>query len=117
MGNLPQRRRGAEIGKYSASQRLCGRFRKSVLISSGVSVGSVPYLSFEWSSSSRLDLAILEAEDPETAEVVRLRYFVGMTIPETAAALEIAPRTVNRHWTFARAWLKKTVRESLAGSQ
>jgi DNA-directed RNA polymerase specialized sigma24 family protein len=34
-----------------------------------------------------------------------LRYFAGLTIDETAAALNISVRTVNRHWTYARAWL------------
>jgi DNA-directed RNA polymerase specialized sigma24 family protein len=45
-----------------------------------------------------------------------MRYFVGMTVPEIAAALDLAPRTVDRHWAFARAWLKRTIRRSLAGS-
>src|SRR5689334_11818588 len=52
-------------------------------------------------------LATLAIEEPEAAEVVRLRYFVGMTVPEIAAALDMAPRTVDRHWAFARAWLKR----------
>lgn len=59
-------------------------------------------------------LSILETEDAEAAEVVRLRYFVGMTIPETATALGLAPRTINRHWTFARAWLKTRIRKTLS---
>ena len=45
------------------------------------------------------------AEDPEAAEVVKLRYFAGLTIEETAQALNLSVRTVNRHWAFARAWL------------
>ena len=59
-------------------------------------------------------LAALAREDPEAAEVVKLRYFVGMTVPEIAAALELAPRTVDRHWAFARAWLKRAIRASLS---
>jgi DNA-directed RNA polymerase specialized sigma24 family protein len=47
--------------------------------------------------------------------VVQLRYFVGMTVPEIATALDLAPRTVDRHWAFARAWLKRTIRSSLSG--
>ena len=54
-------------------------------------------------------LDALSAEDPMAAEVVKLRYFVGMTIPEIAGALEIAPRTADRHWTFARAWLRQVI--------
>src|SRR5687768_2786484 len=60
-------------------------------------------------------LAALALEDPEAAQVVQMRYFVGMTIPEIAAALDLAPRTVDRHWAFARAWLKRTIRSSLSG--
>jgi DNA-directed RNA polymerase specialized sigma24 family protein len=49
-------------------------------------------------------------EDATAAEVVKLRYFVGMTIPEIAEALEISPRSADRHWVFARAWLKGAIR-------
>ena len=61
-------------------------------------------------------LAELAVEDPEAAEVVQMRYFVGMTVPEIAAALDLAPRTVDRHWAFARAWLKRTIRTSFSGT-
>ena len=61
-------------------------------------------------------LAALALEDPQAAEVVQMRYFVGMTVPEIAAALDQAPRTVDRHWAFARAWLKRTIRASLSGT-
>jgi len=47
----------------------------------------------------------LAAEESETAEVVKLRYFTGLTIEEVALALNISVRTVNRHWAYARAWL------------
>ena len=60
-------------------------------------------------------LAALALEDPQAAEVVQMRYFVGMTVPEIAAALDVAPRTVDRHWAFARAWLKRAIRKSLSG--
>src|SRR5262245_21337558 len=60
-------------------------------------------------------LAALALEDPEAAEVVQMRYFVGMTVPEIAVALDLAPRTVGRHWAFARAWLKRTIRSSDPG--
>ena len=59
-------------------------------------------------------LAALALEDPQAAEVVQMRYFVGMTVPEIADALNLAPRTVDRHWAFARAWLKRTIRASLS---
>jgi RNA polymerase sigma factor (TIGR02999 family) len=54
-----------------------------------------------------LDEAIgrLEQESPQAAAVVRLRFYAGLNIEETAEALNISPRSVNREWTFARAWL------------
>jgi RNA polymerase sigma factor (TIGR02999 family) len=47
----------------------------------------------------------LEQEVFEAAQVVKLRYFAGLTIEEAAAALGISIRTANRHWAYARAWL------------
>ena len=55
-------------------------------------------------------LSRLAAEEPEAANVVKLRYFAGLTIEETAAAMNISVRTVNRHWTYARAWLYEQLR-------
>jgi RNA polymerase sigma factor (TIGR02999 family) len=62
-------------------------------------------------------LAALAREDPEAAEVVQMRYFVGMTVPEIADALGLSARTVDRHWAFARAWLKRTIRGSLSNGE
>jgi RNA polymerase sigma factor (TIGR02999 family) len=52
----------------------------------------------------------LEAEWPDKAKLVKLRYFAGLTIPETAEALEISTATAERHWRFARAWLHSQLR-------
>lgn len=52
----------------------------------------------------------LAAEDPLAADVVKLRYFVGMSNSEVADALGIAPRSVDRHWAYARAWLNHHLR-------
>ena len=54
-------------------------------------------------------LDVLEAEDPRTAEVVKLRYFAGLSAEETAAALDISERTVHREWSYARARLLELV--------
>ncbi len=50
-------------------------------------------------------LAELEKEDPLKAEIVNLRYFVGMTAQETADVLGMSERTLHRHWRFIKAWL------------
>jgi RNA polymerase sigma factor (TIGR02999 family) len=47
----------------------------------------------------------LTVEEPEAGAVVKLRYFAGLTIEETALSMNISVRTVNRHWAYARAWL------------
>jgi RNA polymerase sigma factor (TIGR02999 family) len=52
-------------------------------------------------------LEALERRKPRLAEVVRLRYFAGLTIDETARAIGIAPRQVDADWSFARAWLAR----------
>lgn len=47
--------------------------------------------------------------DPELAHLVELRFFSGLTIAETAEALEISPATVKREWAAARAWLHRRI--------
>ncbi len=51
--------------------------------------------------------------DEQQARIVELRYFGGLSIEETATALGISPRTVNREWSLARAWLKCAILESV----
>ena len=52
----------------------------------------------------------LAKKEPVSAEVVKLKYFVGMTLPEIAEALDVSLSTVERHWSFAKAWLRTAVR-------
>lgn len=59
-------------------------------------------------------IARLESADPQAAAVVRLRYFCGLEIAETAAALGVSEPTVKRAWSFARAWLKETIERETA---
>ena len=59
-------------------------------------------------------LTRLEAEDPRAAQVVALRFFSGMSVPEVAEHLQVSPRTVESDWTFARAWLRRELAASPA---
>jgi RNA polymerase sigma factor (TIGR02999 family) len=54
-------------------------------------------------------LTELEALDRRKSEVVMLRYFGGLSIEETAAALDVSPATVKNDWAFARAWLHRRI--------
>jgi RNA polymerase sigma factor (TIGR02999 family) len=51
----------------------------------------------------------LAVDDPLKAELVKLRYFAGLTLVEAAAALGLSERTAGRHWAYARAWLRRAV--------
>jgi RNA polymerase sigma factor (TIGR02999 family) len=54
-------------------------------------------------------LTQLAQMDPELARLVELRYFGGMTVEETAQALNVSPATVKRQWITARAWLRRAI--------
>jgi RNA polymerase sigma factor (TIGR02999 family) len=58
-----------------------------------------------------LDAALsrLAATDRVAAELVQLRYFAGLTLPEAAECLAVSPRTAGRLWAFARAWLRREI--------
>jgi len=53
----------------------------------------------------------LATVEPRAAEVVKLRYFAGLTVPEAAEALGISPRTADADWAYARAWLVAALRD------
>jgi RNA polymerase sigma-70 factor (ECF subfamily) len=59
----------------------------------------------------------LGAAEPRWAQVVELRYFAGLEIPEVAAALGVSPATVKRDWQFARAWLSRELGPDAAAPQ
>lgn len=52
----------------------------------------------------------LEAEDPQAAQLVKLRYFVGLTMEETATSMNLSTRSAERIWTYARTWLSREIR-------
>jgi RNA polymerase sigma factor (TIGR02999 family) len=61
-----------------------------------------------------LDEALLELEQqhPEKAQLVKLRYFAGLTMDEAAQAIGISPRSAGRAWSYARAWLYTRINPS-----
>jgi RNA polymerase sigma factor (TIGR02999 family) len=54
-------------------------------------------------------LADLAQKHPDKSELVKLRYFAGLTVAEAAQALGISTSTADRHWTYARAWLYRRI--------
>jgi RNA polymerase sigma factor (TIGR02999 family) len=72
---------------------------------------------FAAATSERLDdvldidaaLVGLANADPQAAELVKLRYFAGLSIPQAAAALGISPRSADFLWAYARAWLLRSL--------
>ena len=56
-------------------------------------------------------LESLAAQDPRKNQIVELRYFGGLTVAETAEFLKLSPRTVEREWTMAKAWLYRALTE------
>ena len=68
-------------------------------------------------TSERLDevldidvaLAALAGADPQAAELVKLRYFAGLSIPQAAAVLGVSPRSADFLWAYARAWLLRSL--------
>jgi len=53
----------------------------------------------------------LESEKPEIAQLVNLRFFGGLTLEQSADAMGVSLRTVNRHWSYAKAWLYRELSE------
>lgn len=62
-------------------------------------------------------LSLLEGEDAQAAELVKLRYFVGMSMIESAEAMGISVRSAERLWTFCKAFLKNALSEGQAESR
>lgn len=59
----------------------------------------------------------LAQENKPCAELVKLRFFAGLTLEEAAAALGLARRTADRHWAFARAWLYQALNDGADSAQ
>ena len=84
----------------------------------GKSAAAAIHISFEGTGSGErgtnlvaLDDALtdLAAMDPRKSQIIELRFFGGLTVPEIAEVLKISPRTVKREWSLAQAWLYCTL--------
>lgn len=86
----------------SRSRRKRGGGRKRIELDSAVAIAKEPDAMV-----LALDelLEKLATHDPQKAEIVRLRYFAGLTVSEAAQVLGISKATAERHWSFARSWL------------
>ena len=62
-------------------------------------------------------LSQLEQTDPRKARIVTLRYFAGLSVEETANALDLSPATVKNEWAFARAWLFRVLGTRVPGTE
>jgi RNA polymerase sigma factor (TIGR02999 family) len=71
-------------------------------LDSGCLVSAAPSLDLLALDEALSRLAEIE---PAKAELVKLRFFAGLTMPESAAALDISLATAERYWTFAKSWL------------
>ena len=61
-------------------------------------------------------LDALAKEDPQAAELVKMRYFVGMSMEETSSAMDLPKRTAESIWTYARVWLRRELRRNNLGA-
>ena len=85
-----------------------GGARQRITLDDGVLAATAPDAGVDLVALDRA-LTDLAALDAQQARIVELRYFGGLTVEETAAVLDISPATVKRHWTLARAFLKKAL--------
>lgn len=97
-----------ENARRNKSQKRGGQLKKLDLAQSAIAAPSSDQ------NVLALDEALnqLQQKDPEAAKLVELRFFVGLTINETAELMDISPRKANMVWAYARAWLRKYLGEA-----
>jgi RNA polymerase sigma factor (TIGR02999 family) len=117
---LAMRRILIERARSRQTHKRGGGIARVELHDDAVAAGAMN-VSSELSDSSSdeilaLDEALkkLEALDERAARIVMLRYFAGLSIEQTAAAIDLSPATVKKSWSFARAWLSREVSASIA---
>lgn len=100
-----------DYGKARGRQRRGGGRRRVPLSAAELAAGDDP------AELLILDDAMcrLTERSPEMGEVVRLRFYAGLSVEECAAVLDVSAATVKRRWEFARTWLYRELREGLKG--
>ncbi|MBT5708915.1 ECF-type sigma factor [bacterium] len=92
------------------------RRKKRIRHGGGLKRVDIEHIDIATSTDSDLLLAVnealvkLEKEDPKGAELIKLRFFVGLTNVQAAKVLELSERTAKRTWAYARAWLFEELR-------
>lgn len=108
IGAEAMRRILIENARRRASLKRGGGLQKVPFHESMIALDSDPYLILSFDQA----LTRLRAQDPAMEEVVKLRCFAGLTVKETALAMGISPRNVDRHWAAAKAWLYTQISRS-----
>ena len=107
--SLPPRRR--RCAAFSSIRPAASTVKSAAEAGAGWNLMRAPHIAAPEESPAAdllaLDeaLKLFEAEDPVRARVVKLRYFAGLSIPDTAQAVGISIATAKRHWVYARSWL------------
>lgn len=106
---LAMRRILIERARARGAAKRGGNLKRLELDPSSLSVGDVPVELLD------LDEALerLAEESPKQAELVNLRFFAGLTLPQAAEILSISISTAERHWAYARAWLYAAMKGDL----
>ena len=91
-----------------ASLKRAGNQRRITLTDDMAAVQANPDLLLSFDRA----LTKLQEQDMQMADVVKLRCFAGLTVKETALAMSISPRNVDRHWAAARAWLSREITQT-----
>ncbi len=97
-----------EQARRKASQRMGGGLKRNSLEHADIAAAKPPHVALA------LDEALerFERIDKLKADLVKLRYFAGLTIPQAAEALGISCATAERYWVYARAWLHAELEDS-----
>ena len=94
-------KRGGDAVRVSLSDDSRGVLNAGTSVGDGTSLDALDVIALD---NALTRLAVL---DPKKARLVDLRYFAGLSIPETASVLGVSPATVGREWAIARMWLRR----------